>query len=55
MTRFGLQIPNSRLGTPVVTGSPEETERTTGFLGGMAGDAFGGSRSGPGAQRRPGP
>jgi F420-dependent oxidoreductase-like protein len=35
------EIVTTRLGTLVLTSSPEETERTTGFLQGMAGDAFG--------------
>ena len=35
------EILTTRLGTLVLTGSPEETERTTGFLRGMAGDQFG--------------
>jgi F420-dependent oxidoreductase-like protein len=39
--RDASEILKTRLGTLVLTGSPEETERTTGFLRGMAGDAFG--------------
>jgi len=35
------EIVTTRLGTLVLTSSPEETERTTGFLRGMAGDGFG--------------
>jgi F420-dependent oxidoreductase-like protein len=35
------EIETTRLGTLVLTSSAEETERTTGFLRGMAGDEFG--------------
>jgi F420-dependent oxidoreductase-like protein len=35
------EVLTTRLGTLVLTSSPDETERTTGFLRGIAGDAFG--------------
>jgi F420-dependent oxidoreductase-like protein len=39
--RDAVEIVTTRLGTLVLTSSAEETERTAGFLRGMAGDAFG--------------
>jgi F420-dependent oxidoreductase-like protein len=39
--RDPAEIVTTRLGTLVLTSSAEETERTTGFLRGMAGDGFG--------------
>src|SRR5215831_18845583 len=39
--RDPAEITTTRLGTLVLTSSPEETERTAGFLRGMSGDAFG--------------
>src|SRR5438552_14921887 len=39
--RDPAEIVTTRLGTLVLTDGPDETERTTGFLRGMAGDAFG--------------